>query len=110
MVTRASLLAPTVKNLLPMWETWVQSLCGEAPPEKGIAARSSILAWRIHGQRSLAGYSPWGCLELNTADRLTLSLSGYQAAQGKPILRIRETSQISRLSWEAQLKLNYVKD
>ena len=25
---------------------------------------SSILAWRIHGQRSLAGYGPCGCKEL----------------------------------------------
>ena len=28
--------------------------------EKEMAAHSSVLAWRIHGQRSLAGYSPWG--------------------------------------------------
>ena len=26
-----------------------------------MAAHSSTLAWEIHGQRSLAGYSPWGC-------------------------------------------------
>ena len=25
-----------------------------------MATHSSILAWKIHGQRSLAGYSPWG--------------------------------------------------
>ena len=25
-----------------------------------MATHSSTLAWRIHGQRSLAGYSPWG--------------------------------------------------
>ena len=25
-----------------------------------MATYSSILAWRIHGQRSLGGYSPWG--------------------------------------------------
>ena len=25
-----------------------------------MAIHSSILAWEIHGQRSLAGYSPWG--------------------------------------------------
>ena len=30
------------------------------PLEKGLAIHSSILAWRIHGQRSLVGYSPWG--------------------------------------------------
>ena len=28
-----------------------------------------------HGQRSLAGYSPWGCKELDTTERLTLSLA-----------------------------------
>ena len=25
-----------------------------------------------HGQRSLAGYSPWGCKELDTTERLSL--------------------------------------
>ena len=28
--------------------------------EMEMAAHSSILAWKIHGQRSLMGYSPWG--------------------------------------------------
>ena len=28
--------------------------------EKKMAIHSSILAWESHGQRSLAGYSPWG--------------------------------------------------
>ena len=37
MVPRASLLAQTVKNLLPMWETWVQSLYREDPLETGMA-------------------------------------------------------------------------
>ena len=32
----------------------------EDPLEEGMATHSSILAWRTHGQRSLAGYSPWG--------------------------------------------------
>ena len=33
-----------------------------------MATHSSILAWRIHGQRSLAGNSPWGRKELNTTE------------------------------------------
>ena len=33
---------------------------GRPPLEQGMATHSRILAWRIHGQRSLAGYSPWG--------------------------------------------------
>ena len=28
--------------------------------EEGMATHSSVLAWRINGQRSLVGYSPWG--------------------------------------------------
>ena len=29
------------------------------PLEKEMATHSSVLAWEIHGQRSLVGYSPW---------------------------------------------------
>ena len=43
----ASLVAQLVKNLLAVWETWVQSLGWEDPLEKGTATHSSILAWRI---------------------------------------------------------------
>ena len=34
-----------------MWETWVQSLRWEDPLQEGIAAYSSILAWRISMDR-----------------------------------------------------------
>ena len=44
-----------------MQETWIGSGLGQEDPlEKEMASHSSILAWEIHGQRSLAGYSPWG--------------------------------------------------
>ena len=36
-----------VKNPPAVWETWVRSLGLEDPLEKGKAAHSSILAWRI---------------------------------------------------------------
>ena len=39
---------------------WVQSLGWEDPLEKEMAAHSSILAEKSHGQRRLAGYGPWG--------------------------------------------------
>ena len=42
-----SLVAQLVKNLLSMQETWVRSLDWKDPLEKGNAAHSSILAWRI---------------------------------------------------------------
>ena len=34
---------------------------GEDPLEKEMAAHSSILPGKSHGQRSLGGSSPWGC-------------------------------------------------
>ena len=42
-----SLVSQVVKNLPVMPETWVRSLGGEAPLEKGMATHSSILARRI---------------------------------------------------------------
>ena len=55
---RASLVAQIVKNLPVMQETWVRFLGQEDRLEKRMATHSCGLAWRIHGQRSLAGYSP----------------------------------------------------
>ena len=57
----------SVYNAGDTQETWVQSLGGEHPLEKKMAAHSSILVWESHGPRSLAGYSPWGCKELDTS-------------------------------------------
>ena len=37
-------------------------------PGGGLATYSSILAGKSHGQRSLAGYSPWGRKESNTTE------------------------------------------
>ena len=45
---------------LPMQQMWAQSLGQEDPLEEEAAAHSSVLAWRIHGQRGLFGCSPWG--------------------------------------------------
>ena len=43
----ASLVAQRLKQLPGMQETQVQSLGWEDPLEKGIAAHSSVLVWRI---------------------------------------------------------------
>ena len=56
----SSLVAQMVKGLLTMQETQVWSLGWEDPLEEKMAPHSSIRAWKIHGSRSLAGYSPWG--------------------------------------------------
>ena len=69
-LTKSSLVAQTVKRLPAMWETWVWSWGQEDPLEKEMATHSSTLAWKIHGWRSLAGYSPWGLKELDTTEQL----------------------------------------
>ena len=53
---------------------WVRSPGQEDPLEKEMATHSSILAWRIYGQRRLVGYNLWGHKELDTTERLTLSI------------------------------------
>ena len=65
-----------VKYLPATQETQVQSLGQENPLEKGMATHSRILAWRIHGQRSLVGYNPrpWGCKESDTTEQLNSNL------------------------------------
>ena len=59
-------------------ETQVQSLGQEDPLEEGMATHSSILPEESHGQRSLVGYSPQGCKELDRTEQLTHPLSGEQ--------------------------------
>ena len=60
-------MAQTVKNPPAMQETWGRSLGWEDPLEEGIdnPLQYSCLE-NPHGQRSPAGYSPWGCKELDT--------------------------------------------
>ena len=62
-----------VKNLPALRETWVQSLGQKDPLEKGMAPTLVFLPGEFQGQRSLAGYSPWGYKELDTTEQLTLT-------------------------------------
>ena len=57
-VSGCKLVAQTVKNLLAMQETQVQSLGWEAPLEKGIATHSSVLTWRMPWTVDPDGYGP----------------------------------------------------
>ena len=49
-----------VRNLPVKQEMQVQSLGWEDTLEKEMATYSSLLAEKSHGQRGLAGCSPWG--------------------------------------------------
>ena len=71
----ASLVAPKVKNLPSMWETWIRSLVGKIPWRRAWQLTSVFLPGKSQGQRSMAGNSPWGRKESDTTDWLSLQNS-----------------------------------
>ena len=57
-----------------MQETRIRSLGRKDPLEKGQVTQVQYSCLENpHGQRSLVGYSLWGCKELDTTDQLRLS-------------------------------------
>ena len=77
----ASLMAQQVKNMPAMEETQemlVWSLGQEDPLEEDMAIHSSIFAEKSHGQRHLAGYSPYGHKESETTERLNNNIIWQQ--------------------------------
>ena len=52
-------------------EMWVQPPGGEDPLEEGTSTHSSVRPGESHAQRSLAGCSPRGCQESDTAEPLS---------------------------------------
>ena len=63
-------MAQTVKNLPAMRET--QSLGWEDPWRRKWQPTPVFLSREFHGQRSLAGYSPWDHKELVTTERIEI--------------------------------------
>ena len=64
----SSYFALIVKNLPTLQETQVRSL--RSPAEGNGYSIPAFLPGEFLGQRSLAGYSPWGHKELDTTERL----------------------------------------
>ena len=61
-----------VKNLTAIQEIRLQSLGWEDLLQKGIGIHSNTLTGEFYGQRSLAGYSPWGPKESEMTGPFTL--------------------------------------
>ena len=80
-----------VRNLPALWDTQVWALGWEDPPEKGLQPTPLFLSGESHGQRSLAGYSPWGGKELDTTEQLTLSLSFLYLPMGYDFIFLKIT-------------------
>ena len=66
----ASLVTQRVKNLPAVQETQVQSLSQKIPWRSG-QPTPVFLPGDSHGQRRLAGYSPWGHKQYDMTEQLT---------------------------------------
>ena len=55
---------------------------GRCPGEGNSSPLQCSCLEKSHGQRSLAGYGPWGRTESDTAERLTNPCALYSAVQG----------------------------
>ena len=67
-------MAQTVKRLLTMPETWVQTLGWEDLLEKEMATHSSILAWKVPWMKKPGRLQSMGHKELDTTKRLHFTL------------------------------------
>ena len=63
-------MSQTVNRLPTMQETQVQSLVGKISWRRKWQSTPVFLPGKSHGWRRLVGYSPWGCKELDTTERL----------------------------------------
>ena len=61
------------RNLPAMQQTPLPFL-GQEDLKKGMATHPTFLPGESHGQRSLVGYSSWGCKGSDMTEQLTLSL------------------------------------
>ena len=103
-----------VKNLQEMQETRVQYLSWEDPWRRKWQLTPTFFPGKSHGQRSLAGYSPWDHKESDTTELLTAAINvGLQVSVWTYIIHLLicqtlfsstcyKEDQISRTSWSSQ--------
>ena len=75
-----------------MQGTTVQSLGWGDPLEKEMATTPIFLPGKSHGQRSLVGYSPWGCKQSNTTERLSIHSTCIKYTHEQDILEKKNIS------------------
>ena len=106
-------LSRSFRYLLPRWLKWQRIClwCGRPRFNPCVRKISWMRLWQPNpvflpgesqGQRSLEGYSPWGCKELDTIERLTLSSFAFIVIPHVPLQlcwRDNEHSSISCLNY-----------
>ena len=112
---RPSLMAQMVKNLPAMQETWVRAWVGKISWRRAWQPTLVFLPGKFHGQRSLAGYIPWGLQRVgndwatNThtqththiilATTMRRYYKGYSEVQGMTIMSIwAEVFSVAKIS------------
>ena len=64
-----------VKNLPAMQEPRFSPWVGKIPWRRKLQPTPVFLSGKSHGQGRLVGYSPWGCKESDTTERLSFSFT-----------------------------------
>ena len=69
----------------PRFNPWV----GKIPWRRKWQPTVVFLPGKFHGERSLAGYSLWGCKELDTTERLTHTHTHTNTGKNKTYIEIK---------------------
>ena len=78
-----------VKNLPVMQETWVDPWVGKIPWRRAWQPTLVFLPGESHGQRSLAGYSPWSRKESDMTEWLS-----HRVWKGKGGMKVKVSTQL----------------
>ena len=62
---------------------------GQEDPLEEETIHFNILAWRSHGQRNLAGFSPWGCKESDTTEHMCQRARAHTHTHTHTIVTLR---------------------
>ena len=88
-----------LKNPPAMQETWVQSLGWEHPLERAWQPTPVFLPGEFHGQKTLAGYNPWGHKESDMTERLSTAQHSTCKKKKNSILACRSLNGIIVKFW-----------
>ena len=101
------------KNLFTIWATWEAQ---DSPGEGAWQSTPVFLSGESHEQRSLEGYSPWGCKESDTTEWLTLWRKNLNASRNflddRNILKLDRDNEDanSKSLWKSQHCVHTVGD
>ena len=87
---------------------------GKIPSRRKWQPTPVLLPGESHGQRSLAGYSPWGCKELDITERLSVSTREkgiHRFGCGNEGILMSRTELVLQISgvwgWESRKKIEW---